>query len=479
MESEPPSKIYFAFVPLIALVLLQIMPQGIFIFILLIVVLICCSGLISASEVAFFGLTPHQIRILEDENSMVSRRILELREKPRRLLATILISNNFVNIALVIVSEIVVSQLLTKDALYNTSSFVDAYLLHGILEISAISTIIQFLITTVLVTIILLLFGEIVPKFYAGTAHLSVAKIMSGPLKVLNFVFSPISSILVGWSTGLEERINRNRNYQTGTSKEDLDAAIDLTVQNEEGENQEADILKGIIKFGDLSAKQVMKPRIDVVGLEISEDFAEILKVVRDSGYSRLPVYEEDLDHVKGMLYVKDLLGHTHENKQFIWQELIRETVFYVPDSRRIDDLLRDFQLKRMHMAIVVDEFGGTLGIITLEDIMEEVIGDIKDEFDEEEDVDYIRLDEDNFIFEGKTLLNDVCRIIGEKSGYFDDIKQNADSLAGLIIEQVGSIPRVEREIVVKSTTLKIVSANDRRIEKISLKVDRKKENDK
>lgn len=478
MESEPPSKIYFAFVPLIALVLLQIMPQGIFIFILLMVVLICCSGLISASEVAFFGLTPHQVRILEEENSMVSRRILELREKPRRLLATILISNNFVNIALVIVSEIVVSQLLTKDALYNTSAYVDAYLLHGLIEISAISTFIQFLITTVLVTIILLLFGEIVPKFYAGNAHLSVAKIMSGPLKVLNFVFSPVSSVLVGWSTGLEQRINKNRNYQTGTSKEDLDAAIDLTVQNEEGENQEADILKGIIKFGDLSARQVMKPRIDVVGLEITEDFSEILKVVRDSGYSRLPVYEEDLDHVKGMLYVKDLLGHTHENKQFIWQELIRETVFYVPDSRRIDDLLRDFQLKRMHMAIVVDEFGGTLGIITLEDIMEEVIGDIKDEFDEEEDVDYIRLDEDNFIFEGKTLLNDVCRIIGEKSGYFDDIKQNADSLAGLIIEQVGSIPRVEKEIVVKSTTLKIVSANDRRIEKISLKVDRKKENE-
>lgn len=450
------------------------MPSSMVLFLILMVILICCSGLISASEVAFFGLTPNQMRLLEDENSMVSRRILELKERPRRLLATILISNNFVNIALVIVSEIVVSQLLTKDALSETSAVIDYYMTHGLVSIEVISTFIQFLITTVLVTIILLLFGEIVPKFYAGNAHLSVARAMSGPLKVLNFLFSPVSSILVGWSTGLEDRINRNRNYQTGTSKEDLDAAIDLTVQNDTGENQEADILKGIIKFGDLAARQVMKPRVDVVALEISQDFGEILKTVRESGYSRLPVYDEDLDHVKGMLYVKDLLGHTHENKEFTWQQLIRETVFYVPESRKIDDLLRDFQLKRMHMAIVVDEFGGTLGIITLEDIMEEVIGDIKDEFDEEEDVDYIRLDEDNFIFEGKTLLTDVCRIIGEKSGYFDDVKQNADSLAGLIIEHVGSIPRAEREISIKNTTLKIVSANERRIEKINLKVERK-----
>lgn len=447
-------------------------------FLILIVILICCSGLISASEVAFFGLTPFQVRGLEEEDTMVSRRILELREKPRRLLATILISNNFVNIALVIVSEIVVSQLFTKETLYDTSSFVLQYIVYGALPIESISTIIQFFITTVLVTIILLLFGEIVPKFYAGTAHLRVAKFMSGPLKILNFMFSPVSSILVGWSTGLEKRINKNRNYQSGTSKEDLDAAIDLTVQNPEGENQEADILKGIIKFGDLSARQVMKPRVDVVGLDISEDFGAILTIVRESGYSRLPVFEEDLDHVKGMLYVKDLLGHTHEKKDFTWQDLIRETVFYVPESRRIDDLLRDFQLKRMHMAIVVDEFGGSLGIITLEDIMEEVIGEIKDEFDEEEDVEYIRLDENNFIFEGKTILNDVCRIIGEKNGYFDNVKNNADSLAGLIIEQVGSIPRAEREVSIKNITLKVVSATERRIEKINLKVERKVEDE-
>ncbi|MBK8393479.1 MAG: gliding motility-associated protein GldE [Saprospiraceae bacterium] len=473
MESEPPSYHTASLLPLIALTSAEILPSGILVFVILMVLLIICSGLISASEVAFFGLNPNQLRLLEEENSIASNRILELRKKPRKLLATILIGNNFVNIALVIVSEIVVSQVITLENLQVTSTFIDQYISYGLIEVSTISNIIQFLITTVFVTIILLLFGEIAPKFYAGFNHLSIAKMMSTPLKGMNFLFSPFSSILVGWSTGLENRINRNRTYQTGTSKEDLDAAIDLTVQEEEGQTQQADILKGIIKFGDLSAKQVMKPRVDIVTLEESQDFAEILAIVRESGYSRIPVHSEDLDHIIGILYVKDLLGYTHEKKDFKWMDLIRDTVFYVPESRKIDDLLRDFQLKRMHMAIVVDEFGGTLGIITLEDIMEEVIGDIKDEFDEDEDVNYIQLDADNFIFEGKTLLNDVCRIIGEKSGYFDDVKQNSDSLAGLVIEHIGSIPRAEKELNVKDVTLKIVSATQRRIEKINLRINR------
>ncbi len=469
MESEPPSYHTASLLPFIALTGAEILPSGILIFVILMVLLLTCSGLISASEVAFFGLNPNQLRLLEEENSIASNRILELRKKPRKLLATILIGNNFVNIALVIVSEIVVSQVITLENLQVTSTFIDQYISYGLIEVSTISNIIQFLITTVFVTIILLLFGEIAPKFYAGFNHLSIAKMMSTPLKGMNFLFSPFSSILVGWSTGLENRINRNRTYQTGTSKEDLDAAIDLTVQEEEGQTQQADILKGIIKFGDLSAKQVMKPRVDIVTLEESQDFAEILAIVRESGYSRIPVHSEDLDHIIGILYVKDLLGYTHEKKDFKWMDLIRDTVFYVPESRKIDDLLRDFQLKRMHMAIVVDEFGGTLGII----IMEEVIGDIKDEFDEDEDVNYIQLDADNFIFEGKTLLNDVCRIIGEKSGYFDDVKQNSDSLAGLVIEHIGSIPRAEKELNVKDVTLKIVSATQRRIEKINLRINR------
>jgi len=252
-----------------------------------------------------------------------------------------------------------------------------------------------------------------------------------------------------------------NNNSQSLTSKEDIDTAIDLTVtNNSDSSTQEADILKGIVNFGDISAKQIMHPRMDIVALEVTAGFKEVMKTVKESGYSRLPVYKEELDNIVGILYVKDLLAHT---------DLIRSSVLFVPESKKIDELLREFQLKRMHMAVIVDEYGGTAGVATLEDIMEEVVGDIKDEFDNDEEVDYIKISENNYIVEGKTLLNDVCRIIGENTSYFDSVRGEADSLGGLILEIIGTIPSSEKEIMIGNLTLKVVSVTKRRIEKVSL----------
>jgi gliding motility-associated protein GldE len=291
---------------------------------------------------------------------------------------------------------------------------------------------------------------------------------MSGPLVVMNGLFGPFSGILVNWSNRIERRFNSNT-YQNNSLKEDLDKAIDLTVSDSINAGQEAEILKGIVKFGDVRVKQIMKSRVDVVALDESSDFDEIMTIVKENGYSRLPVYKEDFDNIVGILYVKDLLGHTSEGKTFKWQKLVRDTVLYVPESKKIDDLLREFQLKRMHLAIVVDEYGGSGGIITLEDIMEEVIGDIKDEFDEGEDVDYVKLANNSYIFEGKTLLNDVIKIASLDNDVFNEYKGEADSLAGLVIEITGILPKVEKEIKLDKVTLKIVSTTLRRIERISL----------
>ena len=276
------------------------------------------------------------------------------------------------------------------------------------------------------------------------------------------------------WSNRIESRITHSNNYQSNTSKEDIDAAIDLTVNSDdESSEEEADILKGIVKFGDVSTKQIMKSRVDVVAIDVNSTFDEVMKIIKESGFSRIPVFDDDFDSIVGVLYVKDLIGLYAEKKNFEWTSLVRTAVLYVPESKKIDDLLKEFQGKRTHIAIVVDEYGGSAGIVTLEDVMEEVIGDIKDEFDEEEEVDYVQLTDNNYIFEGKSLLNDVCRIIGEDTDYFDQMKGESDSLAGLIIEMHGSIPKVETEIEFRDVSLKIISVSKRRIEKIHLSLNK------
>lgn len=292
---------------------------------------------------------------------------------------------------------------------------------------------------------------------------------MSKPLSILNKLFSPFTRMMVGWSKAIETKISNNNNHSQ-TLKEDIDAAIDLTVTgSSESAHQEAGLIKAIISFGDTSAKQIMRPRMDIVGIDIDTSFKEVMQIVRESGYSRLPVYEEDLDKIKGILYVKDLLKIRESDDNFEWQTLIRNAAFFIPESKKIDELLKEFQSKRMHMAIIVDEYGGTAGIATLEDIMEEVVGDIRDEFDLEEEVEYIKIAENNYIFEAKTLLNDVCRIIGVNTGIFDELRGEADSLGGLILEITGHIPSSEQEIIIDNIVLKVISVTRRRIEKVSL----------
>ena len=467
MDPEPPAELFSIAVPLVMVVL---MSTGTMLSIVLLLFLIVASALISGSEVAYFSLSPNNVRELVDEDSVSSRRIIVLKEKPRTLLATILIANNFINIAIVVISDSILKSIIGKETLAQIGDWLHGTFLSTLFTTYQLANGFNFLLTVVGVTFILVLFGEVAPKLYANINNLTFAKKASLPLKVLTWIFTPLSRLLVSFSNSIERRLVTNN--LSMTSKEDLDKAIELTVNAEEGvqSGQEADILKGIVKFSDHQVKQIMKSRIDVVAIEIEENYSSLMTLVKNSGYSRIPVFEEDFDSIKGILYVKDLLGHTQEENDFKWQELIRDQVLYVPESKKIDELLKEFQSKRMHIAIIVDEYGGSAGIVTLEDIMEEVVGDIRDEFDEDQEVDYIQIGKDNYIFEGKTLLNDVCRIIGEDTSIFDEEKGEADSLAGLILEITGVIPKQEKEITVGKTLLKVISVNKRRIEKINVR---------
>ncbi len=469
MDPEPHYLFFYAFQ------LITAEPSSSIVFSLfLFILLLICSGLISASEVAYFSLGIKEIKILEEENSHTAQRILHLKEKPRHLLATILITNNFVNIAIVIVAEQMLNIVLGEATLLVAGYWIHDNLLYGLASPQVIANVFNFLVTVVGVTFILVLFGEAMPKIYATMNKNKIVHVMSGPLTFLVYIFTPFSKILVGWSTSMEKRLGNNSS-QNLTSKEDIDTAIDLTVtKNTASSTQEADILKGIVNFGDISARQIMHPRTDIVALEESCGFKEVMKIVKESGYSRLPVFREDLDKIIGILYVKDLLSFTEESDGFQWQTLIRNAVLFVPESKKIDELLREFQLKRMHMAVIVDEYGGTAGVATLEDIMEEVVGDIKDEFDSDNDIEYIKISENNYILDGKTQLKDVCRIIGENTSYFDDFRGEADSLGGLILEIIGNIPSSEKEITIGHLNLKVVTVTKKRIEKISVIINEK-----
>lgn len=424
--------------------------------------------MVSGSEVAFFSLSPHDLENLKTEDTATSKRILAMRQRPRRLLATILIANNFINIAIVVISDSIIKTFLGEESFEMM-----AVSLNKLLGLSfdpiAFGNIINFLITVAGVTFLLVLFGEVAPKIYANLNNMKFARFMSSPMQVLFNLFTPFSSILVHWSTKMESRFIYQRSGIDDTSKEDLDKAIELTVSSETESSEEADILRGIIKFGNVSAKQIMKSRVDVIAIEENEPYSELLKLIKDSGFSRIPVYKEDFDNITGILYAKDLLGHSLESNDFNWRQFIREDVLYVPESKKIDDLLKEFQQRRLHMGIVVDEFGGSSGIVTLEDIMEEVIGEIKDEFDDDEEVDYIRINDYNFIFDGKTMLIDVARVVGVDKNAFDDIRGDADSLAGLLLSHFGMIPRKDRTLVLHPFKFKIVSVTKRRIEKVHL----------
>jgi len=428
------------------------------------ILLLICSALVSGSEVAYFSLSPNDLENLEKEEEKKNKQVLKLRNRPRKLLATILIANNFVNIAIVILSDYIIRNLIGESMLLNLGEWCASFL--PIFTPEFWGRAINFLITIVGVTFLLVLFGEVAPKIYANLNNLRFARMMSRPMTLLSSLFSPLSSLLVNWSSKMESSFISSQTGIDDTSKEELDKAIQLTVSGEE-QSEEADILRGIIKFGNVSAKQVMKSRVDVVAAEEKAVFSEIMGMIKENGFSRIPVYREDFDEVVGILYAKDLLGYSKEKPDFNWQQFIRENVIYVPESKKIDDILKEFQKQRLHMAIVVDEFGGSAGIITLEDIVEEVIGEIKDEFDDEEEVDFVKINDSNFIFEGKTLLHDVARIINVDKEAFDKYKSETDSLAGLLLNHFGHIPKKDKEITIGNYKFKIVSVTKRRIEKI------------
>ena len=466
MESEPPLSEFVDFLPLFVLQ----SATGIWLAFLFLVVLLVLSALVSGSEVAFFSLTKMQLKEIEEEHSRSGEQLLFLKKHPQRLLATILIANNLVNIAIVLVSAMVLERILPKETLFSWGESLAGSGFFQWTTAEWLANAMEILITVVGVTFLLVLFGEVAPKIYAKLNNQRLAKAMSMPLLVLYRIFSPFSTMLVGWSDAIEKKLTR-KGSASNPNKEDIDIAIDLTISGKPASKQEASILKGIIKFNDVAVKQIMCSRVDVVAVSKEISYKELMKIIKDSGYSRIPVFEEDFDHIVGILYVKDLLGHLDESNDFDWISMIRTNVLYVPESKKINDLLKEFQTERMHMAIVVDEYGGSSGIVTLEDVMEEVIGDIKGEFDEEQEVEFKKLDETSWLFEGKTMLNDVCRIIGVEINTFDAYKGDADSLAGLILEVSGFIPPKGKVVQIDDIKLTVQTVTKKRISKVKLEI--------
>lgn len=445
--------------------LMALMSSSVIFLIIGLIVLTICSALISGTEVAFFSLTPSDIKELKEEKTSGVHPTLSLLEEPKRLLATILITNNLINILIIILADFLLLSILPSSVFMGWGSSLSHVLPF---EAELLSRTINFLISVLGVTFFLVLFGELLPKIYANVHSMKLAARMTGPMHFLSKLFYPISAILVGWSDRLHKRFAKSSANIDSSKKDELEHAIEYSVDKEIYKNDEADLLKGIINFGEVSVKQVMKPRMDILALDIEDDFDQMMETIRTSGFSRIPVFEESLDHIKGILYVKDLLGLTDGKSDFIWTSLIRDNVIYVPETKKIDELLKEFQMKRLHLAIAVDEFGGTSGLVTLEDIMEEIIGEIKDEFDDLE-VDYTKIDDYTYIFEGKVLLNDACRVVDIDTDEFDAVKGNADSLAGLILELVGNIPKKNQIVTYDRYTFHIVEVNKRRIESVKI----------
>ncbi|MCB0395093.1 MAG: gliding motility-associated protein GldE [Flavobacteriales bacterium] len=405
--------------------------------------------MISGAEVAFFSLTPQIRKSLEEDPGKRGRTILQLLDRPKRLLATILVANNLFNVAAIILS-----------------SFVTANVFHFQGD-----KVLAMLVEVVFITFLLVLIGEILPKVYATKHALPMASLMAFPLFVMERIFRPISLFMITLTSVFDKRIKQK---STELSMDDLSHALELTT-DEATTEEEQKMLSGIVKFGNIDVKQIMKSRVDVVSLNDTADFDEVLKVIIDAGYSRIPVFHEHFDHIGGVLYVKDLLPYIDKGKSFNWQALIRKP-FFVPESKKIDDLLKEFQKSRIHLAIVVDEYGGTLGIVTLEDIIEEIVGEISDEFDEEELV-YSKLDDHNFIFEGKILLKDFCRVTGLEEGTFDG--SAAESLGGIILEQEGKIPDKNAVVVYKNLEFKIEAVDTRRIIRVKVTILQEEEKNK
>ena len=410
-------------------------------------------------------------KVLKRLRTRSGQRILRLRDKPRRLLATILIASNLVNIAIVIVSYYIFNVTLPPGSFSHWGDAVYTLSWMTWLSPGQWAVFFSFMITVVGITFLLVLFGEVVPKIYANLNNIAFARLMSGPIQYLMTLFAPLNKIMVKWGNTLERKVGTES--ALGANKEDIDRAIDLAVSKDKDSAIEAEILKSIVSFNDVAVKQIMRSRMDIIALDTAMSMEEMLVIVKEGGYSRLPVYEEQLDNIKGMLYVKDLIGYIDTTTAPpVWPTLVRKEVLYVPEARKINDLLKDFQREHLHMAIVVDEYGGTSGLVTMEDVIEEVIGDIKDEFDEDQELEYRRLSDKEFIFEGKTMLIDVCRIMNVDKDSFDDVDGDADSLAGLVLDLHGKMPVIGQKIVLPPFSFTVLSVSPKRIERIKVQID-------
>ncbi len=408
-------------------------------YILIILFLLVCVALMSAAEVSFFSITRKEIDEMPDG---LRKNVLHLLDKPKKLLATILVIHNGVNLSIVILSE---------------------FLKEEVLPAGTINPILSFLLQVVLITLVILLFGEVVPKVYGTQNAKSIIKVMVRPLLFLNKAMIWMTAPLMLSSSLFDRRLKKNNN---SLSAGDLEAVIELT-KDETVTEEEKKIWKGIVEFGTISVNETMKPRMDVISLDIESNFKEVLTVILEAGYSRLPVYRGSFDKIEGVLYIKDLLPYLNQDAMFEWQSLIRPT-YFVPETKKIDDLLKEFQEKKMHMAIVVDEYGGSSGIVTLEDVIEEIVGEINDEFDDDEIV-YSRLDDDNYVFEGKTSLINMCRIIDIEYSDIEPYAADADTIAGLLLELNGTLPEKEQIINCEKLRFKVESVDKRRIKRVKV----------
>ncbi|MEM7162692.1 MAG: gliding motility-associated protein GldE [Bacteroidota bacterium] len=413
------------------------------IFSVVILLLLVCSALISGSEIAFFSLEKKEIDELKKESKNQSKvaQLLESYKGPEKLLATILIANNFVNVAIIILSDQLVSKLFS---------------------FGSDETLSQMLITVVGVTFFLLLFGEVLPKVYATYNARTLSKFMARPIGFLKLLFRPLSMLLLKFTPIIDKNI---RKKNTDISVEDLEKALELT-KDGDSDDDEHKMLKGIVRFGNTDVKQIMTPRTDIVAFEMDTQFEELINGVVNSGYSRIPIYEESTDGIKGIFYLKDMLPYL-DKEHFKWQEKLRKP-FFVPENKKLDVLLREFQERKMHLAVVVDEYGGTSGIVTLEDILEEIVGEITDEFDDE-DVSYTKLDELNFVFEGKTPLIDVYRIMEIDGSELEEAKGESDTLAGFIIEQAGKLLQKNEKVKFNEYTFTVEAADRRKVKQVKV----------
>ena len=411
------------------------------------VLLLVLSGFASGSEIAFFSLSPSDLNELDPEHNAADKNIQLLRDDSERTLATILISNNFVNVTIIMLCNYVFGHLV---------DFGKAYWL-------------QFVCITVLLTFLLLLFGEIMPKVFARMNPLRFCRRVVGGILFARRLFWPLESLLLRVGV-LSEKVALRDSHVL--SVDDLEQALELTDKDELKDEQS--MLQGIIRFGDETVKEVMTSRQDVVDLDIDSTYDEVLKCIVDNNYSRIPVYRDNSDNIRGVLYIKDLLPHLDKPKDFRWQSVIRPP-FFVPETKKIDDLLREFQDNKVHMAIVVDEFGGTSGVVTLEDILEEIVGEINDEYDEEEKF-YTRVNHNTYIFEGKTLLSDFCKILEVDDEEFSEVEGDADTLAGLLLEIKGDFPQVHEKLHYREYQFEILKLEERRISRVKVVVKEKGE---